>query len=734
MSRAAHSKSPGHAAIPVLLCLLAAGHGASAQDALSEREGAWSKSVIRALGGVSPFAPKKSSGRLTVTGRDARVTRELAGSPAAAHERAQALIESLRGGTLLVEVRGRQLVLVESVDPARGGLAALLDTAWAVLPGGDQPRTAVGLSRAESFAALALGPGAVLDRATALRALLEAQGGVAVGATLLRQERDALRAVRVGSTEGAYAVAPDRAAMRALLRELVALGATHGLQLEAERPGPAGVGEGRGDSRDASVTGAAQAPTERPDLTGAWSVHDQDDGPMREGAAPDMVRFSDRVAGEPDRYEVVFITAAGQTEGRATFDGQTLVVERDPAAAPSPPVSVGFVRVIDALHTGRPAELPASARREAPAAAQAPGRYTLRATARELEFTVVGRAAPDSAAPVHAFRRLAEPTVDCPAEWEASEEVLWAAGSAFRQFALAGVYATALRSTSGVTHRIFASSSDDELFLEDELASRLGVEHVDAMDALEVVVRPVASGSVWVRDFGPITVRRKADGARLAGDMGYFSTRPDDDALPRDYAATRGWDVIDLERLKLEGGNFMSDGRGKVYVTGRALEGGYSGANDSQRAVEDALFELGAREVCWVPRMTVADGTGHIDMFSKLLGESAVLVGRDAGGPHAAMLDDAARRYEAMGLTVERVDMARNPDVDPRARDLQTYTNALFIGRVAIVPQYDSPALDEAALEAYRRAGYTAVGADVRAVIGANGAIHCVSMQIPGGR
>lgn len=733
MIRAAHSRSPRHAAIPVLLCLLAAGHGASAQDALSVREGSWSELVTKALGAPSPFAPKKSRGRLTVTGLDARVTRELAASPAAAHERARALVESLRGGTLLVEVRGRQLVLIESVDPARGGLTVLLDAAWTVLPGGDQPRAAIGLSRAESFAALALGPGAVLERASSLREHLEGQGGVAVGATLLRQERDALRAVRVGSTEGAYAVAPDRAAMRALLRDLSALGAAHGLQLDATRPGPAGVGEGRGESRDASVTGAAQAPTERPDLTGAWSVHDQDDGPMREGASPDMVRFSGRVAGEPDRYEVVFVTATGQTEGRATFDGRTLVVERDPAAAPSAPASVGFVRVIDALHTGRPAELPAAARREASGPAQA-GRYTLRATARELEFTVVGRATPDSAAPVHAFRRLAEPTVDCPAEWEASEEVLWAAGSAFRQFALTGVYAAALRSTSGVTHRVFASSSDDELFLEDDLASRLGVEHVDAMDALEVVVRPVASGSVWVRDFGPITVRRKADGARLAGDMGYFSTRPDDDALPRDYAATRGWDVIDLERLKLEGGNFMSDGRGKVYVTGRALEGGYSGANDSQRAVEDALFELGAREVCWVPRMTVADGTGHIDMFSKLLSESSVLVGRDAGGPHAAMLDDAARRYEAMGLTVERVDMARNPDVDPRARDLQTYTNALFIGRVAIVPQYDSPELDAAALEAYRRAGYTAVGADVRAVIGANGAIHCVSMQIPGGK
>src|SRR5690606_36300008 len=152
--------------------------------------------------------------------------------------------------------------------------------------------------------------------------------------------------------------------------------------------------------------------------------------------------------------------------------------------------------------------------------------------------------------------------------------------------------------------------------------------------------------------------------------------------------------------------------------TGRALEGSRQAANDSQHAVEDALFELGAREVCWLPRMTHADGTGHIDMFSKLIGPDAVLVGRDAGGPHDGMLDDAARRFAALGLRGERVDMARNPAVTENdALDLQTYTNSLFVGRLALVPQYDVPASDQAALAVYRRLGYEAVVADVRGLI-----------------
>src|SRR5207253_2300744 len=85
------------------------------------------------------------------------------------------------------------------------------------------------------------------------------------------------------------------------------------------------------------------------------------------------------------------------------------------------------------------------------------------------------------------------------------------------------------------------------------------------MDKVEV--DPARLQTVWMRDYGPIILKSKKDGRRIVGDMGYFSNRHLDDSLPSQYAKMRGWERRDVESLKLEGGNFMTDGKGRFFVT-----------------------------------------------------------------------------------------------------------------------------------------------------------------------
>ena len=298
-----------------------------------------------------------------------------------------------------------------------------------------------------------------------------------------------------------------------------------------------------------------------------------------------------------------------------------------------------------------------------------------------------------------------------PAEWEQAEEILWGYKD---EFAVARIYAAAIKATldEGVNHWLYCSSDAAEAELEYELG-----EAEVPLDRVRFSKKRFQT--VWMRDFGPITLRAP-DGKRIVGDMGYFSDRPKDDFVPAQYATARHWSRRDVESLKLEGGNFMSDGRGRLFTTSKSLQD-----NPSQSHVIDRLRELGGREVLFFERMPEPEGTGHIDMFAKLMDEDTVLVGRcETPKKFKDVLDRNAERFRQLGYEVIRLDMASGAK-------LMTYTNSLLVGKTVLVPTYKSPARDEAALEVYRQLGWKPVGIDARSVIAANGAIHCISMQIP---
>jgi agmatine/peptidylarginine deiminase len=440
---------------------------------------------------------------------------------------------------------------------------------------------------------------------------------------------------------------------------------------------------------------------ERADLRGAWTIP-RDPGSY---APPGTLLLQrTKVSASVDNYRAVLVSTVGKSsyltgsyQLAATFDGRKLTLS----------VPLGPLKATDGLSAAVFGTLGAGTTTNGFAKAV----YRLTGN-KSFDVLRLATASPGSQFDYPGeVRRPKEPDVRTPAEWERSEEILWGFADAFL---VSSIYAEAIRGTADepVRHRIFTASKLDRCQLEYELAQE------DApMD--KVIFTPARLQTVWMRDYGPIVLKSKKDGHRIVGDMGYHWNRQLDDSLPSQYAALRGWERRDVESLKLEGGNFMTDGKGRLFVTTRPFV-----ESSDEAKLEREFNELGMDQVVWFEQMPEPEGTGHIDMFAKLMDEKTVLVGKCIDQDRfGRVLDRNAARFESLGYDVVRVTMASGPQ-------LQTYTNSLFVGSSVLVPVYKKKT-DKAALATYRSLGWRPVGIDARVIILANGAIHCISMQVP---
>ncbi len=262
------------------------------------------------------------------------------------------------------------------------------------------------------------------------------------------------------------------------------------------------------------------------------------------------------------------------------------------------------------------------------------------------------------------------------------------------------------------------------------------------IDTSRVRWRVENTDSVWIRDYGPIYLY----GPDASGtpdwavvDFHYYDGRPNDDDTPRQVALPEGKAVVDREagdRVYTEGGNINTDGLGAVLYSTRT----YSRNPGVPRATIDQRITsaLNATRPL-VLQDPVLDATGHVDMFSKIVGPATVLVAQyDAdevdhavleanAAALAAAVDGAGRPWNV--LRIRQPDVYYEGVVNPVVR---TYTNSLIVNDHVIVPTYGI-ADDEPALALYRQLfpGKTIVPLDAREIIPSAGAWHCVTMEFP---
>ncbi len=247
------------------------------------------------------------------------------------------------------------------------------------------------------------------------------------------------------------------------------------------------------------------------------------------------------------------------------------------------------------------------------------------------------------------------------------------------------------------------------------------------MDSVYFYVWP--RNSIWIRDYGPWFMRQH-DNTEGIVDFIYNRPRPLDDTIP--WRIGQSWTIsVYGSPLAHAGGNFMVDGLGTGFVSTLVYE---ENPSFTATQIESLMLEYSGLERLVVMQRINIEYTGHIDLWTKILNDTLVMVGEYASGhPNHTMLNQNAdsisrcTNREGFPYRIVRIPMPWSTSSAP-----PSYLNSLFVNNKVLVPLWSLPE-DDTALYIYEQAlpGYEIVGINCAAMAGSGGAIHCITMQIP---
>ena len=256
-----------------------------------------------------------------------------------------------------------------------------------------------------------------------------------------------------------------------------------------------------------------------------------------------------------------------------------------------------------------------------------------------------------------------------------------------------------------------------------------------------VVFQVIPTNSVWIRDYGPWWII-EPENSRAIIDLVYNRPRPLDDAYPESAAEYFGINYYGLGLIEA-GGNMLLDGQGAVIVSNVIFDGsqGFDPTLTQDQLEQYFLDYFGVHKVIVTPHL-INDGTGHIDMFVKLINDSTIIVGeyenQSAGYPGNydicnQVASQLANETNGAGRPFNIIRMPMPPYNNGIT---YTYINSLIVNNKVLVPIYGLStefANDDSVLALYETImpGVEAVGFDCNQIIPANGAIHCIAMKVP---
>ncbi len=291
-----------------------------------------------------------------------------------------------------------------------------------------------------------------------------------------------------------------------------------------------------------------------------------------------------------------------------------------------------------------------------------------------------------------------------------------------------------------------------KISIEKELAT-LGYKAADI--AKNVIWFKHKTNGIWVRDWGPIGIvdnpsATAKDGGVAAKpkvsfvDFRYYHTRIYDDEAPTSLAKEWGINVFRPD-LDYEPGNFMTTSDGLCAATKGVLN--YN-LQFSQSAVEQIFKDYLACKKTLFAASMVGGVISHIDMYAKFSSNTTMIVGEYTSTQHAnnkKILDANATLFSttptpsAKTMTVHRIPMP-NIGKSGTSNIWRTYTNSTSLSdgtkKVVLIPTYsDETTNEKKAMAAYAKAfpGWKLVKIDSKIVIPGQGAIHCITKEIPVG-
>jgi len=229
---------------------------------------------------------------------------------------------------------------------------------------------------------------------------------------------------------------------------------------------------------------------------------------------------------------------------------------------------------------------------------------------------------------------------------------------------------------------------------------------------------------MWIRDHGPISVM--TDSGAVFIDLDDLANSGMDEDLPVNLANAWGIDSYQLPYVFC-GGNFMVDSYNTLFTTQRVYSQNTS--YTPQAIAQDFQTYMGITGIVTLSEQH-DDYWGHIDMQIKLLDDTTFVISSVSPG--------SGPNYDSLGTNFTYLSSLTAPNGKPyriarlpMADDWKTYANSLILNNKVLVPTYNH-ALDSAALQIYQDLlpGYEIEGINCNQIIGWEGAIHCITMQL----
>jgi agmatine deiminase len=244
-------------------------------------------------------------------------------------------------------------------------------------------------------------------------------------------------------------------------------------------------------------------------------------------------------------------------------------------------------------------------------------------------------------------------------------------------------------------------------------------------------------GDVWLRDTGPLVVRR--DGVPVAKRFGFNGwggkyLMEGDQQIGAELARDAGLPLETADWV-LEGGALDTDGTGLVVTTEQCLLNPNRNPSLTRADIEARLAcDLGFDRVLWLGDGLVGDHTdGHVDNLARFVAPGVLALPRATGAddPNAAIYADAKARAEAFGLSVREVPSPGRFETDGRIEPA-SYMNFAVTTRLVVVPIYGSQHdADGVAAIAELFPDREVIGIMADAVLAGGGSFHCASQQMP---
>ncbi|HSN90079.1 MAG TPA: agmatine deiminase family protein [Anaeromyxobacteraceae bacterium] len=337
-----------------------------------------------------------------------------------------------------------------------------------------------------------------------------------------------------------------------------------------------------------------------------------------------------------------------------------------------------------------------------------------------------------------------------PAEWEPHDAtwLAWphAAGDWPGKFPpIPWVYAEIVRNVArGETVRLLVNDAAHEA-----RARRVLGRSAVPLDRVEL--RRIRTDRCWMRDAGPVFVRRGRERAVARFRFDAWAKYPDfrNDARVAERAARAlGLPVLPVRHrgreVVLEGGAVDVNGRGSVLTTEECLldpEVQVRNPGFDRGDYEDLLGQaLGARNVIWLGKGIAGDDThGHVDDLARFVGPRTVVLCREpdpADANHRALEEnrerlEAARLEDGSRPLVVPLPMPAPVVFDGR-RLPASYANFYVCNAAVLVPTFDDRN-DRIALgilsELFR--DRPVVGIHALDLVWGLGTLHCLSQQEP---